>query len=219
MEHYQQMEQPKKRRGKQSAAEAEQTKASIIRAAAVCFSDQGFDATTLRAIADKANVAHGTLRHHFGSKLNIWKAVFDNVLQHYQKRMLPIISQAAQDPEPLKAFQKVVRAFIEVSINSPKIARLLMMEGAQYNERFDYLSSHFKQLHTLIEGLFIKAQQTSKQLYHYSNDSFFLSLLSLTFFPLIFPDYNRALPNAVFDDTSAKVDFIMKVLFPMANDD
>ena len=48
-------------------------------------------------------------------------------------------------------------------------------------------------MHQVIGDLFNNAQQQSGALAKYTNDSFFLSLLSLTFFPLMMPDVSQLL--------------------------
>lgn len=47
---------------------AEQTRAAIIEAALALFRDRGYEATTMRAIAERAGVSTGNAYYYFGSK-------------------------------------------------------------------------------------------------------------------------------------------------------
>lgn len=202
-----------RKRGKQSAEAAANTRQAIIIAATGCFSSQGYEATTLRGIAQAADMTHGTLRHHFGSKLDIWKAVADNVLKHYQTQMLPILQDATQMENPLAAFRRVVSAFIDASYSDPVLARLLMGESTTDNERAEYVKANFLALHTPIGELFSRAQQHNAYLTQHTNDSFFLALLSLTFFPLLLPGVQHLLPEPVTAEPERQVKRIMDILF------
>jgi len=208
------MKKPSGKQGKRSAEVAEKTRAEIIASATELFSVNGYDTTTLREIAAHSGIAHGTIRHHFGSKFEIWKAVADQVMLHYQIQLLPIVSQAAQSDDHLKSFQRVVRGFIKVSIEHPDFARLLVREGTTNNERSAYFQQHFVHIHLAIELLFDKARSESPHLKRYNNDSFFLALLSLTFFPLLMPNLAQSLPSVKDSDRFNREQFIFGVLFP-----
>lgn len=207
------MKEVTRKKGKQSADVAEQTRAAIIAAATQLFSTQGFEATALREIADHAGLTHGSIRHHFGSKLDIWKAVADQVFERYQQRLYPALMDATQSDQPLAAFKNVVRAFIAVSNENPTFARLLTREGTHDNERYDYFHGHFVRMHTLIEVLFNKAQKESARLQTFTNDSFFMALISLTFFPLVLTELKRSLPTAKLAEQSGHENMILDVLF------
>ena len=183
----------KTKSGKQSAENAAKTKAHITECALNVFAQQGYESASLRDIAQRAGVTHGTLRHHFGSKHAVWTAVADQVLLHYQQRLLPILNAATQNRDYLDAFKQVVRGFISVSLQNPPFARLLIQECTSPNERSAYVQQHFLAMHQVIGDLFNNAQQQSNALAKYTNDSFFLSLLSLTFFPLMMPDVSQLL--------------------------
>lgn len=57
------------------ADQREQTKARILTAARNAFADQGYDRTTIRAIASTAGVNAGLVMHYYGSKERLFAAV------------------------------------------------------------------------------------------------------------------------------------------------
>ena len=202
-----------KRQGRQSVAMAEQTRNQIILRAIELFADKGFDGTSLRDIAEHANVTHGTLRHHFGNKLALWKAAADKVIQHYQERQMPVILAASDSGNPLQSLQSIVRGFIRVSYENPLFAKMLMGESSSSNGCSDYVEQRFLDMHHLIEALFNQARQQSSQLEKFTNDSFFLTLLSLTFLPLVLPQVGRVLSSPTEMTPSAREAFILAILF------
>ena len=204
---------PQRRRGRQSAETAIKTRQTIIEAATESFSRLGYEATSVREIAQSAQLTHGTLRHHFGSKLEIWKAVADTVLDYYRAQLMPIVIAAEQEADPLHGFKQVVRAFINASYNNPVFAKLLMVETQTDNERSTHLERNFLSLHNPIGKLFERARTQCGSLQNYSNDSFFLALISLTFFPLMLPGIQSLLGDTATASPEQHVERIMGILF------
>lgn len=63
--------------GSSRRAAVERRRSSILDAALVVIARSGFAGTTLRDVAAEAGVAHGLLRHHFGSREALLAAAFD----------------------------------------------------------------------------------------------------------------------------------------------
>jgi len=53
----------------------------LLEAAAVCFSREGFDAASMRAIADEAGMRTASIYYHFDSKDNLLVAVHEEALR------------------------------------------------------------------------------------------------------------------------------------------
>lgn len=60
---------------RRTKADAEKTKAMILNSALILFDEQGFTATTLGAIAEKAGVTRGAIYWHFDDKIDIFTAL------------------------------------------------------------------------------------------------------------------------------------------------
>jgi AcrR family transcriptional regulator len=60
--------------------QAEQSRAGLVDAARRCFTERGYEATTVAAILDRAGMARGALYHYFpDGKAQIFAAVYDDV--------------------------------------------------------------------------------------------------------------------------------------------
>jgi AcrR family transcriptional regulator len=67
--------------------QAAASRASLVDAARSCFTEQGYDATTVAAILERAHMARGALYHYFpDGKAEIFAAVFELVDGEYHAR-------------------------------------------------------------------------------------------------------------------------------------
>ncbi|MDD9194552.1 TetR/AcrR family transcriptional regulator [Aliivibrio sp. S3MY1] len=89
-----------KKQGKRSTETAEQTKCQILMVAATMFGELGYERVSLRNISEKAGVSHSLIRHHFGSKDMIWKAICDSCDKHMQSYLDAIIESLPTDKTP-----------------------------------------------------------------------------------------------------------------------
>src|SRR4030042_5075163 len=98
----------KKQLGKQSNEVSVKTKKKIIVSALKIFAREGFSNAKLRDIASLAGTTHSLIRHHFGSKDDLWKAVVDYGLNLQEKNILRIIKsrESADAVELFKDFIK-----------------------------------------------------------------------------------------------------------------
>ncbi|MGL4611143.1 MAG: TetR/AcrR family transcriptional regulator [Trueperaceae bacterium] len=132
------------RQGRRSGETAERTKEDIIKAALGEFAERGFGASSLRDIAKRAGTTHGLIRHHFGSKDNVFKAGVDYAIGIYGSAQLPILYNLSHtdfdNAETLiEAHKKLLRAFARISAQHPEIMRILMLEAASSSERLPYI--------------------------------------------------------------------------------
>ncbi|WP_338250208.1 TetR/AcrR family transcriptional regulator [Dictyobacter halimunensis] len=157
---------------------SQQTKEAIILAALHIFAEQGFEAASLRDIAEKAHITHGTLRHYFGSKAGVWQAVVEFVLQRFAGALQPHIQQATQRQEDLlETIKRSIRSFLLVFAHHPEMAQLMLHEGMQGGARFDYFIDRFEQIDNTMLPLFMQAQQLG-YLRQFDSQTFLLYLLT-----------------------------------------
>ena len=74
----------------------------VIRAAAVCFGEVGYRATTLDTIAARAGVSKVTLYKHVASKEDLLWAVFERTLASFRRGLAEIIEQDLRPDEKLR---------------------------------------------------------------------------------------------------------------------
>ena len=71
----------KQRLGRPPASSSAETRAKIVDAARRSFADHGYEATTNRMLAAEIGITPGAIYHYFDSKLDIYRAVLEEVQQ------------------------------------------------------------------------------------------------------------------------------------------
>lgn len=107
----------KQRRGREGP-KAAATKARILDAALELFRERGYEAATMRAIAEQAGVALGNAYYYFGSKEHLIQAFYDrthvehiaavgtqlNALKDFKARLLLVMRTKLETIEPYHRF-------------------------------------------------------------------------------------------------------------------
>jgi AcrR family transcriptional regulator len=71
----------------------EQTKALILSTALEMLHERGYEATTMRAIAEKAGVSLGNAYHYFGSKDHLIQAFYHRIHEDHLQASLPALQK------------------------------------------------------------------------------------------------------------------------------
>jgi AcrR family transcriptional regulator len=90
---------------------AEQTRAGIVDAAMRLFRDSGYDATTMRAIADEAGVSLGSAYYYFSGKEELVQAFYDQI----QVEHATAAEAAYGTPVFADRLRGVMEAFVDVA--------------------------------------------------------------------------------------------------------
>lgn len=92
-------------------AKAEQTRAGIVDAAMRLFRESGYDATTMRAIADEAGVSLGSAYYYFSGKEELVQAFYDQIQVEHATAAEP----AYGTPVFADRLRGVMEAFVDVA--------------------------------------------------------------------------------------------------------
>lgn len=76
-------------------SKGEATSERIIEVAYQLFIEQGYHATSMRQIGDRAGITMGGIYNHFSSKEAIWKAVL--IAKHPYREVMPLLQNAQGD--------------------------------------------------------------------------------------------------------------------------
>ncbi len=173
------------RRGRQAADVADSTRHAIVDAALALFAERGYPGVSVRDIAERAGTTHGLLRHHFGSKDGVWRAVLDEADARFRAALpddLGTIIDIVVHGELHDAVREVVRALVLASHQYPQITRLLVHEGAEGGERLRLVLSRVRPLRQLSDPLLERLHAGGGLLSH-DRDEFFLLLVVSTALP------------------------------------
>jgi AcrR family transcriptional regulator len=110
----------RRRPGRPRAADAEPTRETILRAATGLFARHGFDAVSVRAVAEAAGVDVATVHHHAGSKAGLYQACFAAVFEAERRALEPVI-RATHD---MPGLHRVLDAFVDFLEERPETTGL-----------------------------------------------------------------------------------------------
>ena len=115
---------------KESPTKGEVTRLAIEDAAIELFMEHGYHATSMRQIAEHADLALGGIYNHFKSKDEIFEAII--VDKHPYKKILPLILEA--EGESMEEFLgNAARVSIKELTSQPYYVKLMLIEIAEFN--------------------------------------------------------------------------------------
>jgi AcrR family transcriptional regulator len=119
-----------------------QRRAEILAAAAALFSQGGYQGVTVDAIAQRAGISKGNLYWYFRSKQEIFRLLFDDILE----RFLPPIQKIVEGDEPPRhKLRALTRTLFEITEANPEAMHLILQIAAQPELR-EMVSSEYSQL-------------------------------------------------------------------------
>jgi len=151
-----------RRREQQRSAD---TKQAILRTALKEFADRGFEAASMRAIAEQSGLTHQLIAYHFQSKELLWQAVASQVYEALARAREGLIGRERADGALAQLRQEFL-AYFQFTIEQPQLHRFMMQrrEGAHGEDRQEWLAQHFLRPHFERARPLIKAAQRAGEL-------------------------------------------------------
>lgn len=117
---------------KESRTKGERTRQVIEEAAYELFLEQGYSATSMRQIAERAGMAVGGIYNHFDSKDLIFEAII--IDKHPYKQILPLVSAAPGDTAE-EFIRNAAQALVEELGRRPDFLKLMFIEIVEFNTK------------------------------------------------------------------------------------
>lgn len=108
-------------------ADDPQRRATILRAAQICFAQDGFHRTTMRAVARQAGLAEGTLYHHFRGKDDLLLGLFGALGEQARDSLDPAALAALDLRDFLRAF--LAAPLAALAQDEAGLLRVILSEG------------------------------------------------------------------------------------------
>lgn len=105
-------------------SKGERTRQAIEESAYELFLEQGYSATSMRQIAERAGIALGGIYNHFSSKDAIFEAIMHD--KHPYKQILPVIAAAPGDTAE-EFIRNAAQAFVEELGRRPDFLKLMFI--------------------------------------------------------------------------------------------
>lgn len=116
---------------KPPAQQQRDKKHRILNAAERIFSLAGFDKATIAEIANKAEVAEGTIYEYFRNKEDL----LHSMLQYRLQEQLASLDELFEIKTPLRKLRRFIRYHFSIYLNRPSFARIFVVNGI-FNQRF-----------------------------------------------------------------------------------
>jgi AcrR family transcriptional regulator len=114
----------------ESLTKGERTKQSVIDAAYSLFLEQGYSATSMRQIAERAGIALGGIYNHFASKDEIFQALV--IAKHPYIRIFPVLQRAPGNTT--EEFIRNVAWLVQEEMgDDPDFIKLMFIEIVEFN--------------------------------------------------------------------------------------
>lgn len=129
---------PAAKRTRRTQERAEVTRAKLIEAGKLLFSERGFDAVLVRDLEDAAGVKRNILAYHFEDKDTLWKAsadaIFGAMKSEFDQRL-----EIMKEVSGREALAFIVRFYVHFHAKNPQLSRLMSQEATQHSWRIQYL--------------------------------------------------------------------------------
>lgn len=157
-----------------SISKGERTRQAVLEAAYELFLEQGYAATSMRQIAERAGLALGGIYNHFPGK----EAIFSELIleRHPYKQILPILVNTPSDD--IESFvRKAARTLVSELGKRPDFIKLMFIEIVEFNGR--NMPHMLDQVLPIVLPLINKFNQNKKVLRKISPLVFFRVFLGL----------------------------------------
>lgn len=108
------------------AERTEATTGALVDAARELFARDGYDATSLDAVAARAAMTKGAVYHHFDGKRQLFEAVFT---REVERMVTPLTAAYLRKKDPWEAFKASCRAFLDECLE-PGLQRILLLDAS-----------------------------------------------------------------------------------------
>nr|WP_315591729.1 TetR/AcrR family transcriptional regulator [uncultured Cupriavidus sp.] len=120
-------------------ARAQETRTTILDAALTEFASKGFEAASIRSIADRIGVQHPLITYHYRTKDILWEAVAVHAFDHIRHEWEGYLA----DPPPVTAVEQVklmYRALFRFTVAFPELHHFMLREIIDYSPRLQWLA-------------------------------------------------------------------------------
>jgi AcrR family transcriptional regulator len=126
------------------------TKQKLLDAALEAFSENGFQGTSTRNIAERAGVHHPLITYHFKNKEELWRAAADRIFTEFNAA-LAIAAQEQAGECPKARMSAMIRAYVHYAAGQPALHKIMVQEASRPSRRLDWLiSKHLRPLYDVV---------------------------------------------------------------------
>jgi AcrR family transcriptional regulator len=133
------------------------TRERVVLSAVELFAKKGFEATSMREIAEAAGVTKPMIYYHFKNKEDLYFSILDTSLDRFTQTVRAAVEGEAPPEEKL---QKIVATYVRHFEEENDIFRLVNREVMGGGKHLDYIvDKYFSKLHSGISGVIARGSR------------------------------------------------------------
>ena len=148
---------PRQRAEQQRSIE---TRAAILDAAIAEFAERGFEAASIRAIADRLGLQHPLITYHYRSKDTLWRAAAEHAFAQIRTEWDVLVPDESQ-LSPLARLRQEYTTLFRYTVAFPEFHRFMRQETSTNNPRLKWVAEAI--LAPLLERLLPQIIAAQKQ--------------------------------------------------------
>ncbi len=126
----------------QSGSNRSSRRDELIQIAGKLFADNGFHVTTIRDVADAANIQSGSLYHHFTSK----ESMVEELLREYWAKLLDGYRQvAAEEKDASRAAYGLIRCSVSLLDECRYALRIMLSDWVYLARSFSFMEQSLQE--------------------------------------------------------------------------
>jgi AcrR family transcriptional regulator len=115
------------------------TRRAILNAALVEFAEKGFDAASIRVIADRTGLQHPLITYHFRSKDTLWRATAEYAFGQIREEW-DGLDESNAGMSPLDRLRAEYRTVFKYTVAFPEFHRFMRQECSTNNPRLKWVA-------------------------------------------------------------------------------
>lgn len=127
---------PRKRAEQQRSIE---TRVAILDAAIAEFAQRGFEAASIRAIADRLDLQHPLITYHYRSKDILWRAAAEHAFAQIRTEW-DILAPEGSESSPLARLRQEYSTLFRYTVAFPEFHRFMRQEALTNNPRLKWVA-------------------------------------------------------------------------------
>lgn len=139
---------------------AQETRCAILGAALSEFADKGFDAASVRSIADRIGLQHPLITYHFRTKDDLWRAVAENVFSRIREEWDARLSGSGSMTAG-ERLRLVYQTLFRFTVEYPEFHRFMRQEARMPSARLQWVADSV--LNPLIKWLLPQIREAQEQ--------------------------------------------------------
>src|ERR1700744_2869088 len=129
-------ERPRQRAEQQRSIE---TRPAILNAAITEFAERGFEAASIRAIADRLGLQHPLITYHYRSKDILWRTAAEHAFAQIRSEW-DILAPEGSELSPLARLRQEYTALFRYTVAFPEFHRFMRQEALTSNPRLKWVA-------------------------------------------------------------------------------